>query len=153
MTWNASAGPPARMISSPSRKTLLRAQPAIVSRCAGASVASAGTSVSSSAIVCMAHVRRTDGGGLLGDVDGDGAPGDAAAAADAAGGAELVDPGRQLVGHPLPVARTAARAHAAAVDVGVVEREAGVPGSLAHGLLPGEVRAVLNAVAEAGRAD
>ena len=46
-----------------------------------------------------------DGGGLFGDVDADGAPGDAPAAADAAGRAELVDPVGELVGHPLPVAR------------------------------------------------
>ena len=55
------------------------------------------------------HGRRcgvgADGGRLLGDVDPDGAPGEAAAAADAAGRTELVDPGRQLVRHPLAVAR------------------------------------------------
>ena len=49
--------------------------------------------------------RRRDGGRLLGDVDADRAPGDAAPAADAARRAELVDPVGQLVGHPLPVAR------------------------------------------------
>ena len=60
--------------------------------------------------------RRPDRRRLLGDVDADRAPGDAAAAADAARRAELVDPVRQLVGHPLPVARARRCAHAAAVD-------------------------------------
>ena len=49
-----------------------------------------------------------DGAHLLGDVDADRAPGDAAAAADAAGRAELVDPGGELVGHPLAIARACA---------------------------------------------
>ena len=79
--------------------------------------------------------RRADRRRLLGDVDGDRAPGDAAPAADAARGAELVDPGRELVGHPLPVARARRAPDAAAVDVGVVEREAGVPHALALGLV------------------
>src|SRR5512133_389946 len=118
------------MIRSPGSKTWLRAQPATVSRCSGASACSAGTSPSSCSIVRMAVLAQVVGADrcrLLGDVDGHRAPCDAAPAADAARGAELVDPGRELVGHPLPVARAPGLAHAAAVHVGVPEREARVP--------------------------
>ena len=72
-----------------------------------------------------------DGRGLLGQVDADRAPGDAAAAADAARGVELVPPGRQLVGQPLPVARRGRGPHRPTVQVGVVEVEARRPGPLA----------------------
>ena len=70
-------------------------------------------------------VGRPDGGGLLGEVDADRAPGDAPATTDAPRLAELVPPGRQLVGEPLPVAGLGGRPHRAAVDVRVVEVEAG----------------------------
>ncbi len=83
----------------------------------------------------------------------DRAPRDAAPAADAARAPELVEPGRQLVRHPLPVARPARRAHAAAMDVRVVDREARVPALDAHDLLAGQVGHVLDRRAEAGRAD
>ena len=96
---------------------------------------------------------RPDRGELLGDVDPDRAPGDAAAAADAARAAELVVPGAELVRQPLPVARAAARPDAAAVDVGVVDREAAVPDARALGVAAAEVGGVLDARAEAGRAD
>ena len=68
-----------------------------------------------------------DRGHFLGDVDADRAPGDAAAAADAARGAELVDPARQLVRHPLAIARLPFGPHAAAMDVGKIQREARIP--------------------------
>ena len=48
---------------------------------------------------------RADRRQLLGHVDPDRAPGDAAAAADAARAVELVVPGAELVGQPLAVAR------------------------------------------------
>src|SRR5512146_1608624 len=99
------------------------------------------------------RVACADGRCFLRDVDGHGAPGDAAAAADATGAAELVDPARQLVRHPLAVARSARLAHAAAMDVGMVEGEAGIPGTRALRLAPREVGHVGNAGAEAGRAD
>ena len=83
-----------------------------------------------------ASAPRIAGADLLGDVDAHRAPGDAAAAADAARAAELVEPGGELVGHPLAVARPRRRPHAAAVDVGEVEREAGVPASPALGVAP-----------------
>ena len=72
-----------------------------------------------------------DGRRLLGEVDAHRAPGDAAAAADAARRVELVPPGRQLVGEPLPVARRGGGAHRPAVQVRVVEVEARRPGALA----------------------
>src|SRR5690242_6158078 len=118
------------MMSSPGPKVWLRAQPESVARCSGASAVSAGDSSSSSAIVRIRispRVGRSDRGDLLSDVDGHRAPGDAASAADAARGAELVDPRRQLVRHPLAVARAARTADAPAVDVGVLEGEARVP--------------------------
>src|SRR4051794_29225061 len=51
---------------------------------------------------------------LFGDIDANRAPGYVAAAADTAGCAELLDPTRQLVGHPLPVARARRWPHRAA---------------------------------------
>ena len=65
---------------------------------------------------------------LLGEIDPGRAPGDAASAADAARLAELVPPGRELVGEPLPVAGTGVATDAArAVERRVPEGEAGVP--------------------------
>src|SRR5271163_3972919 len=59
---------------------------------------------------------------LCGDIDAGGAPGDASSAADAARHAELVVPGTQLVGQPMPVARCAGLADiAAAVDESEIE--------------------------------
>src|SRR5262249_58040172 len=98
-------------------------------------------------------LRGADRGDLLGDVDPDRAPRDAAAAADAAGRAELVVPRAELVRHPLPVARAARRPDRAAVDERVVDREARVPDPEASGLLAGEVGLVLDRRAEARRAD
>ena len=94
---------------------------------------------------------RANGAHLLGDVDADRAPGDAAAAADAAGRVELVPPGRELVGHPLAIARLRRGADAAAVDVGEIHGEAGVPAPRALGARAGEVARVLDRRAEAGR--
>ena len=56
------------------------------------------------------------------------------------------------MGHPLPVARPRRLADDAAVDVGEVGVEAGVPHAVALGLLPGEVGDVLDGRAEAGGA-
>src|SRR5262245_15745384 len=94
---------------------------------------------------------RADRGDLLRDVDGDGAPGDAPAAADATRAAELVVPGSELVREPLAVARLCRLPDAAAVDVRVVDREAGVPDAVALGAAVQVVR-VLDRGAEAGRA-
>ena len=63
----------------------------------------------------------------------DRAPGDAAAAADAAGRAELVDPRRELVGQPLAVAVARPAAGSCRRRRGAKPaREAAVPGSLAR---------------------
>src|SRR6266536_5154657 len=94
-----------------------------------------------------------DGADLLGQVDADWAPGDAAATAHAAGGAELVDPGTQLVREPLAVAGPGRGAHAASAEMAEIERVAGVPAPPAFGVLAGQVGGVLHGGAEAGRAD
>ena len=60
--------------------------------------------------------RAGDGVQLVADVDPDRAPGDAAPAADAAGAAELVPPGGELVGQPLTVAVLDAGPEVAAGD-------------------------------------
>src|SRR3954469_22364403 len=132
------------MISSPEANTWLRAQPASVSRWAGVSDCSAGSSWISSVSVC------TDRRRLLGDVDRHRAPGDAAPAADAAGRAELVDPGRELVRHPLAVARARGAPYPAAVHVGVLEREARFPHARALARLAGEIGHILDRRAKAG---
>src|SRR3954452_2139225 len=126
------------MISSPEANTWLRAQPASVSRWAGVSACSAGSPWISSVSRCTDRPR------LLGDVDRHRAPGDAAPATDAPGRAELVDPGRELVGHPLAVTRAGRAAHAAAVHVRMVEREARVPEACAFARVSGQVGGVLD---------
>src|SRR5579863_736444 len=69
----------------------------------------------------------TDGTNFLGNVDADRAPGDAAPAANAARSAKLIDPVRQLVRHPLPIARARRTAHRSTVDIGEVHGEAAIP--------------------------
>ena len=93
-----------------------------------------------------------DGRGLVRDVDTHRAPGDAAAAADAARGAELVDPARELVRHPLPIARTRRLADAAAVDKGEIHGEAGIPFAHPLGGRAAQIAVILDRRAEAGRA-
>src|SRR6266496_771451 len=107
----------------------------------------------SASMVCMLLLAGAECGQLLGDVDPNRAPRDAAPAADAAGAAELLVPGPELVREPLAVARASAGPDRAAVDVRMVDREAGVPGTCALRLVAGEARHVLDARAEAGRAD
>ena len=97
--------------------------------------------------------RRRDDRQLLAHVDGHRAPRHAAAAADAAEGAELLDPGRELVGQPLAVAVLRAGAERAPGDSREAAREAGVPGPLRRRLDAIEVGDLLDAGAEAGRAD
>src|SRR5579862_4539475 len=94
-----------------------------------------------------------NGSRFLGDIDADRAPGDATPAADAARGAELVDPACKLVRDPLPVARAPALAYAAAVQIGEIQREAGIPFADALGRRTCEVAVILDGGAEAGRAD
>ena len=61
-------------------------------------------------------------------------------------------PGAELVGDPLPVPALPAGAHAAAVQVGEVERVAGVPDPPPLGVIAGQVGDVLGCRAEAGGA-
>src|SRR3954453_14835203 len=89
---------------------------------------------------------------LFGDIDANRAPRDAAAAADAAGCAELFDPACQFVGHPLPVARARRGPHRTAMDVGEILREAGIPAPRPLGR-PRQFVGVGDGGAEAGRAD
>src|SRR5208337_1066777 len=89
---------------------------------------------------------------FLGDVDAGGAPGDAPPAADTARHVELVVPGAQLVGQPMPVPRCTGLAHTAAVDVGEIELVAGRPVLPALGVLTGQIADVFGAGAVAGRA-
>src|SRR3989440_12003093 len=99
------------------------------------------------------YVGPRERGGLLGDVDADRAPGDAPAAAHAARLAELVVPGAELVGQPLPVPAAGGGAYRAAVQVREVQVEAGVPAQPTLRVLTGHVGDVLDGGAEAGRAD
>src|SRR3569833_932070 len=97
--------------------------------------------------------RGADCRHLFGDVDTDRAPGDAAPAAVAAGGAELIDPARELVGHPLAITRTGALPDTAAMDVAVLQSETGIPGPHPLGAGARKIAVVLDRGAEAGRAD
>src|SRR6266542_2577499 len=90
---------------------------------------------------------------LFGDVNSHRAPRDAASAADAARSSELIDPRRQFVRHPLPVARPRRRAHAASVNVGEIHREARIPSAPPLGVLARQIRHVFHSRAETGRAD
>ncbi len=89
----------------------------------------------------------------LAHVDADRAPRDAAPAAHAAVGAELVDPGAELVGQPLAVAVTDAGPEVAVRDAREVEREAGGPATLRLARRASQVGRLVDVAAEAGRAD
>src|SRR5690349_21921810 len=131
------------MTAPPSNLTF-EAQPATNASRSGDRPSNTGDARRRVSIVSIGSVRCSDRGQLLGHVDADRAPGDAAPAADAAGRAELVVPGAELVRQPLAVARPARRPDAAAVDVGVVDRVAGVPDPRALGALAREVGRVLD---------
>src|ERR1039457_2598334 len=62
-------------------------------------------------------------------------------------------PGAELVGQPLAVARASRAPQGAAVQERVLDRKTGLPQADALCLGPGEVADVLDARAEAGRAD
>src|SRR5215475_7207830 len=147
-----SAGSPSRNMNVPSRNRTFAAHPASRARYSGSRLTRNGCSRSSGSSVTGLSLLRADRGDLLGDVDADRAPGDAAAAADAARRAELIDPGGELVRHPLPVAGPVGDPHRATVKVGVVHGEAGIPGPLQLRLRPGQIGDVLDAEAEARRA-
>src|SRR5689334_16938180 len=108
----------------------------------------------SASTVCTSRLlSESQRGQLLGHVDRDGAPGDAAAAADAPRRSELVVPGAELVREPLAISRSAGGADAAAVDVRMVDGVARVPDAHALDALAAQVAGVLDAEAEARRAD
>src|SRR6476619_7394363 len=111
------------------------------------------SSTTRSRVLIAGSFLAADRGRFLGDIDPDRTPCDAAAAADAAARAELVVPRGELVSHPLAVPGAPALTDAAAVNVGVVEREAAVPDPLALEGLSGQVGGVFHADAEAGGAD
>src|SRR5262245_53425991 len=103
---------------SPSANRTLPAQPTSSSRSSERSPSKNGSSTRRlSSVRGIATLRRADRRDLLCDVDADGAPRDAAPAADAAGRAELVEPRPELVRHPLPVAAARRGSDAAPVDV------------------------------------
>src|SRR6516162_488657 len=72
-------------------------------------------------------LRLADGADLLRNVDSHRTPGDAPSAANAPRGAELIDPRRQLVRHPLAVASAGRGTNAPTVDVRERHGETGVP--------------------------
>src|SRR3990167_2877147 len=94
-----------------------------------------------------------DGPRFCRDVDARRTPGDAPAAAGAAQGSELCLPRAQLVRQPLAVAGAHGLPPAAAMNVRVVDAEAGIPAPAARGLAAREIGGVLHRAAEAGRAD
>src|SRR5215472_10935915 len=83
--------------------------------------------------------RAPYGLNFLGNIDPHRTPGDTAPTAYAARGAELVDPGSYFVRQPLAVSSLPRRPHAAAVDIGVTECEAGVPSPPSFGMVSGHV--------------
>ncbi len=132
-------------------------QPAISSRSLRVEPGEDRALATSSSSVCMVDlpVGRPDRGQLLGDVDADRAPGDAAPAADAPRGAELVDPGAELVREPLAVARPGRGPDGAAVDVASSRPRSRSPSCASARPIAvlREYVDVLDRGAEAGRAD
>src|ERR1039457_7175811 len=76
---------------------------------------------------CVSLISFADRVYFFGDVDRHRTPRDAASAAGASRRAELVEPGGELVRHPLAIARLGGGANAAAVDIRVLHGETGVP--------------------------
>src|SRR5579872_6415722 len=88
---------------------------------------------------------------LFGDIDSHRTPGNAAAATDAARCAELIDPGGQLVGHPLPVPGERGRPHNTPVNIRVLGGEARVPAAPALAVIAGQIGNLLDGAAKTGR--
>ena len=85
---------------------------------------------------------------LRGDVDSHRTPGDAPAASDTARCVELVVPGGELVGHPLPVAARRAHPMGSAMHHRELEVEAGVPLPDTLGASISQLPAILDGAAE-----
>src|SRR5512132_3280418 len=139
-------------MNSPGLKRAFEAQPTIKSRCAGSSPFRTGCSARIGANDSISIASPSQPCDLFRHVDPRRAPCDAAPATDASVRAELVDPGRELVHQPLAVASPHAGPDAAAVDVGELVRETGIPPPPPLDEVPRQVRAVLDGVAEAGGA-
>src|SRR5215813_7255955 len=90
-----------------------------------------------------------NGAHLFGNVDAHWTPCDATAAADAARRIELIDPGGQLVRHPLTVSRSSRWPYRAAVDVRMIGGEAGIPSAPPFGVFACEVRYLFDRATEA----
>src|SRR5450755_162881 len=149
-----SAGSPSRINRAPAATCSLRPQPAISSRCAGSNPANVGVAASNSSIIRIGSLLAiSNRARLLGEVDPHRAPGDASPAADTPRRTELVPPAGQLVSHPLAVAGSRRVADRAAVNVRVVDREAGIPALVTFDVLALEIGDVLHRRAEARRAD
>src|SRR5674476_1104534 len=142
-TKNWSAGWPVRNRYSPGAKLTFVAQPATIASALASIPAQKGWSGRYCSMVRMSDLSGANGPNLSGDVDGGGAPRDAATAADASRRAELVHPRGELVGGPLAVSRRNRRTDAAAVQVGEVVGEAGVPYPPPLGFCAREVADVL----------
>src|SRR5271157_4412187 len=98
------------------------------------------------------RIAFADGASLDRNINSHRTPRDAAAATDAARYAKLVNPGGELMHHPLAITRSRSSTHASAVDVGEVHREARVPFPPAFGVLASQVSSVFHRGAEAGGA-
>src|SRR5215472_10819966 len=101
--------------------------------------------------VCVSMIPASAYGlQFFGNIDSHWAPCDTPPTPDAARGAELVDPRSQLMRHPLAVPRLGRGPHAAAVYIGEIHGEAGVPPPPAFGVVAGHIAHVLDGCAEAG---
>src|SRR5665647_219798 len=149
-TKNWLAGCPSRNRNSPAAKVTFVAQPATSVSAFASSPEKKGCSGRYCSMVRMSALSGANSPDLSGDVDGGGAPRDAATAADASRRAELVHPRSELVGGPLAVSRRHRRTDAAAVQIGEVIGEAGVPHPPSLGFRPGQVAGVLDGRTEAG---
>src|ERR1035437_1881929 len=90
---------------------------------------------------------------ILGDVDTHRAPGYATTAANTSRTAELVDPGGQLVSHPLAIACFGGGSDTASVNIGKALCEAGIPAAPAFGVISGNASYIFHRGAVACGAD
>src|SRR5215471_16858710 len=137
----------------PASKWTFEAQPAMIRRYSGRRSWKKRCYERSSSRLFTRRLAFPELPDLFGDVDPDGAPRDAPPAPRAAAGVELVPPGGELVADPLPVAAPGGVANAAAVQVRVLKREAGIPGPPPFRVLSRQIADVLDIRAEAGGAD
>src|SRR5665647_2763240 len=152
-TKNWSAASPSWQRYSPAARRMFVAQPATSANVGASSPSKKGWSGRYCSIVRMSFLSGADGGDLCREIDGGRAPGDAATAADASRRAELVHPRCELVCGPLAVARLHRVPDAAAVEVGEVGSEAGVPHPPPLRRAAGEVADDVDRGAEARGAD